>query len=71
MVANMVRAKLDADRIPAEVQSISRRIESAGGRCWLVGGTVRDAGPFDIVQVIDAAGQAHHCELILRRVTGG
>ncbi len=38
----MVRAKLDADRIPAEVQSISRRIESAGGGCWLVGGTVRD-----------------------------
>ena len=38
----MVRAKLDADRIPFEVRDISKRIESVGGKCWLVGGTVRD-----------------------------
>ncbi len=37
---------------------------------WAVGGVTKDAGPFDIVRIIDAGGQQHHVELILKRAAG-
>lgn len=37
---------------------------------WAVGGVTRDAGPFEIVEIVDAAGQGHHWQLILKRALG-
>lgn len=37
---------------------------------WAVGGVTRDAGPFEIVEVRDAGGQAHHLEIVLKRALG-
>lgn len=34
--------KLDVARVPAAVLALLARLEAAGGRAWLVGGTVRD-----------------------------
>lgn len=35
---------------------------------WRDGGASVDAGPFDVLRVIDAAGEGHHLMLELRRV---
>lgn len=35
---------------------------------WRDGGDSVDAGPFDVLQIIDAAGAGHHLALELRRV---
>lgn len=40
--ARQVLRKIDLHRIPAPVRGAARRIHDAGGRSWLVGGSVRD-----------------------------
>lgn len=42
MVPDMPAVKLDAARIPSAVRELLQSIAAAGGRAWLVGGTVRD-----------------------------
>ncbi len=38
----MAAEKLDVTRVPGEVRALLLRLDQAGGRAWLVGGTVRD-----------------------------
>ncbi|MGE3174098.1 MAG: CCA tRNA nucleotidyltransferase [Planctomycetota bacterium] len=38
----MVAVKLEPERMPAPVRALAARLRAAGGRSWLVGGTVRD-----------------------------
>lgn len=55
MVNGMPSASLDATRIPDAIRDLARRLTTAGGQAWLVGGAVRDLAmecqprDFDIV----------------------
>lgn len=40
--ARNVLRKLDLERIPVQVRAVAEHLRAAGGRAWLVGGSVRD-----------------------------